>query len=62
VKVGDLVKVTSASRPTVTEVGIFLGMERDWKEWYRILVKDKEQKYDEPFWVIEVISEKSLTF
>tara|TARA_R110000824_G_scaffold3750_6_gene17867 strand:- start:856 stop:1044 length:189 start_codon:yes stop_codon:yes gene_type:complete len=59
--VGDLVKVTSASRPIVTEVGIFLGMARDWKEWYRILVKGNEQRYDEPFWVIEVISEKSLT-
>jgi len=58
VKVGDLVKVTSASRPIVTEVGIFLGMERDWKEWYRILVKDKELKYDEPFWEFEVINKK----
>lgn len=57
-KVGDLVKVTSASRPIVTEVGIFLGMERDWKEWYRILVKDKELKYDEPFWEFEVINKK----
>jgi len=56
VKVGDLVKVTSASRPIVTEIGIFLGMDHDWKKWYRILVKDKELKYDEPFWVIEVIS------
>ena len=57
-KVGDLVKVTSASRPIVTEVGIFLGIHRDWKEWNRILVKGKELKYDEPFWEFEVISKK----
>ena len=55
-KVGDLVRVTSASRPIVTEIGIFLGMDTTWKEWYCILVKDKEQRYDEPFWVIEIIS------
>ena len=54
-QVGDLIKVTSASRPVVTEVGIFLGMQHDWKEWHRVLVKGKEQKYDEPFWEIEVI-------
>jgi hypothetical protein len=56
VKVGDLVKVTSASRPIVTEVGIFLGIHHDWKEWNRILVKGKELKYDEPFWEFEVIN------
>jgi len=57
-QVGDLVKVTSASRPIVTEVGIFLGMDHDWKEWYRILVKDKVLKYDEPFWEFEIINKK----
>ena len=57
-KVGDLVKVTSASRPIVTEIGIFLGMDRDWKEWYQILVKDKVLKYDEPFWEFEIINKK----
>jgi hypothetical protein len=58
VKVGDLVKVTSASRPIVTEVGIFLGIHRDWKEWNRILVRDKVLKYDEPFWEFEIINKK----
>ena len=55
-QVGDLVKVTSASRPVVTAVGIFLGMQHDWKEWYRILVRGEEQKYDETYWNIETIS------
>jgi hypothetical protein len=55
VQVGDLIKVTSASRPVVTEVGIFLGMQHDWKEWHRVWVKDREQRYDEPFWEFKVI-------
>ena len=55
-KVGDLVKVTSASRPVVTVIGIFLGIERDWKEWYRILVKGKELKYDAVLWKFEVMN------
>ena len=55
-KPGDLLRMTSASRPTVTEVGIFLGMERDWKEWHRVLVRGEEQKYDEGYWKIETIS------
>ena len=57
-KVGDLVRVTSASRPIVTEIGVFLGMSESWKEWYRVWVHDKELRYDEPFWEIEVINER----
>jgi hypothetical protein len=57
-KVGDLVRVTSASRPIITEIGVFLGMSESWKEWYRVWVRGKEQRYDEPFWEIEVINER----
>jgi len=56
VKVGDLVRVTSASRPIVTNIGIFVGMTGTWKEWYRIVVNNKELRYDEPFWEFEVLN------
>ena len=55
-KVGDLLKIKSASRSIVMEYGIFLGMETTWKEWHRVWINGKEYKFDEPFWELKVIS------
>jgi len=62
VKVGDLVVIKSNTGSDIGKVyctGIYLGTEVTWKDWHLVCdLKGRKMKWDEPFWQLEVISEK----
>jgi len=61
VKVGDLVAIKSNMGDDMGKVyctGIYLGTSNTWKDWHLVCdMKGRQMKWDEPFWILEVISE-----
>jgi len=64
-KVGDLVRVISTDDDLVYGVGVYLGIETTWKDWYMVHVVHPKgmsspvltgTPFDKPYWKLDVIS------